>query len=380
MAKRDYYEILEISKGASKEEIKKAYRKQAIAHHPDKNPDDKQAEERFKEAAEAYEVLSDDQKRARYDQYGHAGMGGNGGGGGQHMNMEDIFSHFGDIFGGHFNFGGGGGGGRQGGRNVARGANIRVRVKLSLEDIVKGSEKKIKVKKKVSCDKCNGTGAEDSNSTATCSTCRGTGQVTRIANTFFGQMQTASVCPSCGGEGKTITKKCTACYGEGIVDGEEVVEIKIPAGVAEGMQLSVSGKGSAARRGGMNGDLLLIIEEEAHEDLERDGTDLIFHLHISIPDAILGNTVEIPTVEGRVKIKIDPGTEAGKILRLRGKGIPDINGGGSGDLLVQVNIWTPKTVSKEEEKILEKLRSSPNFQPSGAHKESIFDRMKNFFN
>lgn len=376
MAKRDYYEILEISKGASKEEIKKAYRKQAIAHHPDKNPGDKQAEERFKEAAEAYEVLSDDQKRARYDQYGHAGMGGNAGGG-QHMNMEDIFSHFGDIFGGHFNFGGGG---RQGGRNVARGANIRVRVKLSLEEIVKGTDKKIKVKKKVSCDKCNGTGAEDSNSTTTCHTCKGTGQVTRIANTFFGQMQTASTCPTCGGEGKTITKKCTACYGEGIVDGEEVVEIKIPAGVAEGMQLSVSGKGSAARRGGINGDLLLIIEEEAHEDLERDGTDLIFHLHISIPDAILGNTVEIPTIEGRVKIKIDPGTEAGKILRLRGKGIPDINGGGSGDLLVQVNIWTPKTVSKEEEKILEKLRNSPNFQPSGAHKESIFDRMKNFFN
>lgn len=376
MAKRDYYEILEISKGASKEEIKKAYRKQAIAHHPDKNPGDKQAEERFKEAAEAYEVLSDDQKRARYDQYGHAGMGGNAGG--YHSNMEDIFSHFGDIFGGHFNFGGGGG--RQGGRNVARGANIRIRVKLSLEDIVKGSDKKIKVKKKVSCDKCNGTGAEDSHSTATCHTCKGTGQVTRVANTFFGQMQTASTCPTCGGEGKTITKKCTACYGEGIVDGEEVVEIKIPAGVAEGMQLSVSGKGSAARRGGVNGDLLLIIEEEAHEDLERDGTDLIYHLHISIPDAILGNTVEIPTIDGRVKIKIDPGTEAGKILRLRGKGIPDINGGGSGDLLVQVNIWTPKTVSKEEEKILEKLRSSPNFQPSSAHKESIFDRMKNFFN
>lgn len=377
MAKRDYYEILEISKGASKEEIKKAYRKQAIAHHPDKNPDDKQAEERFKEAAEAYEVLSDDQKRARYDQYGHAGMGGNGGGG-ANMNMEDIFSHFGDIFGGHFNFGGGGS--RQGGRNVARGANIRVRVKLTLEEVARGTDKKIKVKKKVSCDKCGGSGAEDSHSTATCHTCRGTGQVTRVANTFFGQMQTASTCPTCGGEGKTITKKCTACYGEGIVDGEEVVEIKIPAGVAEGMQLSVSGKGSAARRGGMNGDLLLIIEEEAHEDLERDGTDLIFHLHISIPDAILGNTVEIPTIEGRVKIKIDPGTEAGKILRLRGKGIPDINGGGSGDLLVQVNIWTPKTVSKEEEKILEKLRLSPNFQPSGAHKESIFDRMKNFFN
>lgn len=376
MAKRDYYEILEVSKGASKEEIKKAYRKQAIAHHPDKNPDDKQAEERFKEAAEAYEVLSDDQKRARYDQYGHAGLGGNGGGG-AHMNMEDIFSHFGDVFGGHFNFGGRQGGG--GGRNVSKGANIRVRVKLTLEEIVKGSEKKIKVKKKVTCDKCSGSGAEDSHSTSTCQTCRGTGQVSRISNTFFGQMQTASTCPTCGGDGKVITKKCTACYGEGIVDGEEVVEIKIPAGVSEGMQLSVSGKGSSARRGGINGDLLLFIEEEAHPELERDGTDLIFHLHICIPDAILGNTVEIPTIDGRVKIKIDPGTEAGKILRLRGKGIPDINGYGSGDLLVQVNIWTPKTVTKEEEKILEKLRLSPNFQPSGTDKESIFDRMKNFF-
>ncbi len=376
MAKRDYYEVLEVSKGASKEEIKKAYRKQAIAHHPDKNPDDKQAEERFKEAAEAYEVLSDDQKRARYDQYGHAGLGGNGGGG-AHMNMEDIFSHFGDVFGGHFNFGGRQGGG--GGRSVSKGANIRVRVKLTLEDIVKGSEKKIKVKKKVTCDKCGGNGAEDSHSTSTCQTCRGTGQVSRIANTFFGQMQTASTCPTCGGDGKVITKKCTACYGEGIVDGEEVVEIKIPAGVSEGMQLSVSGKGSAARRGGINGDLLLFIEEEAHPELERDGTDLMYHLHICIPDAILGNTVEIPTIDGRVKIKIDPGTEAGKILRLRGKGIPDINGYGSGDLLVQVNIWTPKTVTKEEEKILEKLRLSPNFQPSATDKESIFDRMKNFF-
>lgn len=375
MAKRDYYEILEVSKGASKEEIKKAYRKQAIAHHPDKNPDDKASEERFKEAAEAYEVLSDDQKRARYDQYGHAGLGGNGGGG-ANMNMDDIFSHFGDIFGGHFNFGS-----RQGGgRSVSKGANIRIRVKLTLEDIVKGAEKKLKVKKKVSCDKCNGTGAEDSKSTATCTTCNGLGQVSRIANTPFGQMQTAAVCPTCGGDGKIITKKCTACYGEGVVDGEEVVEIKIPAGVSEGMQLSVSGKGSAARRGGVNGDLLIFIEEEAHAELERDGTDLMFHLHISIPDAILGNTVEIPTIDARVKIKIDPGTEAGKILRLRGKGVPDINGYGVGDLLVQVNIWTPKTVSKEEEKILEKLRLSPNFQPSATDKESIFDRMKNFFN
>lgn len=292
------------------------------------------------------------------------------------MNMEDIFSHFGDIFGGHFSFGGQR---SSSGQRVTKGANIRIRVKLTLEDIVKGAEKKLKVKKKVSCEKCGGTGAEDSHSVTTCHTCRGTGQVSRVANTFFGQMQTASTCPTCGGEGKTITKKCTACYGEGVVDGEEVVDIKIPAGVSEGMQLSVSGKGSAARRGGVNGDLLIFIEEEAHPELERDGNDIMFHLHISIPDAILGNTVEIPTIDGRVKIKIDPGTEAGKILRLRGKGIPDINGYGSGDLLVQVNIWTPKTVSKEEEKILEKLRSSPNFQPSGADKESIFDRMKNFF-
>jgi molecular chaperone DnaJ len=375
MAKRDYYEILEVSKGTSKDEIKKAYRKQAIKYHPDKNPGDKEAEEKFKEAAEAYEVLSDDQKRAKYDQYGHAGLGGGGRYGGGGMNMDDIFSHFGDIFGGHFGFGGSR---SSGGRAVSKGANIRIRVKLNLEEIAKGSDKKLKVKKKVSCQKCSGSGAQDGH-TATCSTCRGTGQVTRVANTFFGQMQTAAPCPACGGEGRVITNKCTACYGEGIVDGEEVVEVKIPAGVAEGMQLSVSGKGSAARRGGVNGDLLIQIEEEPHAELERDGTDLMFHLHISIPDAILGNAAEIPTIDGKVKIKIDPGTEAGKILRLRGKGLPDINGYGHGDLLVQVNIWTPKEVSKEEEKILEKLRSSPNFQPSAQKKESIFDRMKNFF-
>jgi len=375
MSKRDYYEVLGVSKGAGKDELKKAYRKLAIQYHPDKNPDNKEAEEKFKEAAEAYEVLSDDQKRARYDQFGHQGVGGAGGFGGGSMNMDDIFSHFGDIFGGHFGFGGG----RSRGRAVSKGANIRVRVKLTLEEVAKGVEKKIKVKKKVTCTKCGGSGAEDSHSVSTCSTCNGTGQVMRVANTLFGQMQTASTCPSCGGDGKMITKKCTACYGEGVTDGEEIIEIKIPAGVAEGMQLSVSGKGSAARRGGINGDLLVYIEEEKHPDLERDGTDLMYHLHISIPDAILGNTVEIPIIDGKVKIKIDPGTEAGKILRLRGKGIPDVNGYGVGDLLVQINLWTPKTITKEEEKMLEKLKTSPNFQPNPQAKESIFDRMKNFF-
>ncbi len=379
MAKRDYYEVLGVSNGAEATEIKKAYRKKAIQYHPDKNPDDKGAEEKFKEAAEAYEVLSDANKKQRYDQYGHAGMSGAAGGGfgGGGMNMEDIFSQFGDVFGG--GFGGFGGGGRSRQR-VNKGSNLRVKVKLSLADIVNGVTKKIKVNKYVSCDTCDGTGAKDTHSYSNCSTCGGSGQVTRISNTFLGQMQTSSTCPSCNGEGKIITHKCTSCAGEGVTRKEEVISINIPAGVAEGMQLSVSGKGNAARRGGVNGDMLVVISEEEHPDLIRDGSDLIYNLFLSIPDAILGMTAEVPTVDGKVKIKIDAGSQSGKILRLRGKGIPEINGYGKGDLLVNIQVWTPKSVTKEEVKILEKLKDSESFVPKPDKKDkTIFERMRNYF-
>jgi molecular chaperone DnaJ len=385
MAKRDFYEVLEVSKTASKEEIKKAYRKKAIQYHPDKNPGDKAAEEKFKEAAEAYEVLSDDNKKARYDQFGHAGMGSQSGGaysdGG--MTMDDIFSHFGDIFGdmggGSFRFSSFGGGGRQGQR-MNKGSNLRVKVRLSLEEIVNGVEKKLKLKKYVACKSCGGSGAEGRSGFSTCSTCNGTGQVTRIANTILGRMQTASACNACGGSGKIITKKCTSCYGEGIVQDEEVVTIPIPAGVAEGLQLNVSGKGNAARRGGINGDLIVVIEEEPHQELIRDGNDLIYPLFISIPDAITGANVEIPTVSGKAKIKIDPGTQPGKVLRLRGKGIPEINGYGNGDLLVTVNVWIPQNTTKEERAILENLNESKNFQPHPTDEDkSFFQRMRNLF-
>lgn len=381
MSKRDYYEVLGVSKSASEAELKKAYRKKAIQFHPDKNPDDKQAEENFKEAAEAYEVLSNPEKRQRYDQFGHAGMGGAAGGGfGGGMNMEDIFSHFGDIFGGGSFFGGGFGGGGRSSRRVNRGSNLRVKVKLTLKEIAEGVEKKIKVKKYVECNSCNGSGAKDGSSFSTCSTCNGSGQVTRVQNTILGQMQTASTCPSCNGEGKMITNKCTSCAGEGIVRDEEVISINIPAGVAEGMQLSVSGKGNAARRGGINGDLLILIQEEEHPELVRDENDLLYNLFISIPDSILGTAVEIPTIENKVKVKIDGGTQPGKILRLRGKGLPDVNGYGRGDLLVKINVWVPKNVSKEEKKLLEKLQNSESFKPKPTSQEkSFFKKVRNFF-
>ncbi|MDQ2177419.1 molecular chaperone DnaJ [Marinifilum sp. D714] len=381
MSKRDYYEVLGVSKSASEAELKKAYRKKAIQFHPDKNPGDKEAEENFKEAAEAYEVLSNPEKRQRYDQFGHAGMGGaTGGGFGGGMNMEDIFSHFGDIFGGGSFFGGGFGGGGRSSRRVNRGSNLRVKVKLTLKEIAEGVEKKIKVKKYVECNSCNGSGAKDGSSFSTCSTCNGSGQVTRVQNTILGQMQTASTCPSCNGEGKMITNKCTSCSGEGIVRDEEVISINIPAGVAEGMQLSVSGKGNAARRGGINGDLLILIQEEEHPELIRDENDLLYNLFISIPDSILGTAVEIPTIENKVKVKIDGGTQPGKILRLRGKGLPDVNGYGRGDLLVKINVWVPNNVSKEEKKILEKLQNSESFQPKPTSQEkSFFKKVRNFF-
>lgn len=381
--KRDYYEVLGVDKNASQAEIKKAYRKKAIQYHPDKNPDDKEAEEKFKEAAEAYDVLSNEQKRQRYDQFGHAGMGGAagaGGFGGGGMSMEDIFSHFGDIFGDSGFFGGFGGGGRRSSRRVNRGTNIRVKVKLSLKDIVNGVEKKIKVKKYVACSSCRGTGAKDGTSYSTCSTCGGTGQVTRIQNTILGAMQTTSTCSACGGEGKTINQKCSTCGGEGVILSEEVISLNIPAGVSDGMQLSVSGKGNAARRGGVNGDLIVLIQEEEHPELVRDGNDLLYNLFVSFPDAVLGVPVEIPTVEGKVKVKIDAGTQPGKILRLRGKGVPDVNGYGKGDLLVKVNVWVPKDVNKEEKKILEKLKTATSFEPNPTSQEkSFFRKVRNFF-
>jgi molecular chaperone DnaJ len=382
MGKRDYYEVLGVSKEATKEEIKKAYRKQALKYHPDKNPGDKKSEELFKEAAEAYEILSNDEKKARYDRYGHAGMGssGNGFGGGQNMTMEDIFSSFGDIFGDAFGgFGGFGSAGRRG-KRVNKGTNLRVKVKLNLQEIATGTEKKLKVTKYDTCNTCNGTGAADPSSVATCTTCHGSGHVTRIANTMLGQMQTTSVCPSCGGEGKTITKKCTSCYGEGIVQKEEIIKINIPAGVAKGMQMTVNGKGNAPRRGGVNGDLLVVFDEEEHSELIREGNDLIYNLFISIPDAVLGTHVEVPTVENNVKIKIEPGTQPGKILRLRGKGLPEVNGYGRGDLLVNVNVWIPKDISREESKIFEKFRESESFTPRpDKNDRGFFDRMKGYF-
>lgn len=378
MAKRDYYEVLGVAKSASADEIKKAYRKLAIKYHPDKNPDNKEAEEKFKEAAEAYDVLSNAQKKQRYDQFGHAGMGGAAGGGG--MSMDDIFSQFGDLFGGGGFFGGFGGGGHSRREHVNRGSNLRLKVALTLEEIASGVEKKLKVKKYISCKTCHGNGEKNGSSHTTCSACNGTGQVTRIQNTILGRMQTSATCSQCGGSGKMIKEQCADCSGEGVVRGEEVISVKIPAGVYEGLQLSVSGKGNAARRGGINGDLLVLIEEKEHKELVRDGNDLLYNLFISIPDAILGATAEIPTLSGRVKVTIEKGTQSGKILRLRRKGLPDIQGYGTGDLLIKVNVFIPKQVSKEEEKILTILEKSPNFDTAHAEpEESFFKKVKNFF-
>ncbi len=378
MAKRDYYEILGIAKNASEEEIKKAYRKLAIKYHPDKNPDDKSAEDKFKEAAEAYEILSNSEKRQRYNQFGHAGVNGNAGHqGGGGMNMDDIFSQFGDIFGGGFGFGGGGG--NRGGRRVNRGSNLRVKVKLNLQEIANGVEKKIKVNKHVACKTCSGSGAK-SGQYDTCRSCNGSGVVTRVQQTILGAMQTQTACSACGGEGRIIKDKCGTCHGDGIVRAEEVININIPAGVADGMQLSMSGKGNAAARGGINGDLLIVIEEEEHKDLKREGNHLIYSLSISFPDAALGTNVEIPTIENKAKIKIDPGTQSGKVLRLKGKGLPDINAYGRGDLLVEISVFTPTNISNDEKKMIEQLKQSKNFEPNPNKKEKgFFDRMKEYF-
>ena len=388
MEKRDYYEVLGVEKNASADEIKKAYRKKAIQYHPDKNPGDKEAEEKFKEAAEAYDVLSNPDKRARYDQFGHAGMSGAagnggpfGGFGGGGMSMDDIFSMFGDIFGGHSGgfsgFGGFGGGGAQ--QRVFRGSDLRVKVKLNLKEVSTGVEKKFKLKKYVTCQHCHGTGAEGNDGMETCPTCKGSGSVIRNQQTILGTMQTRTTCPTCSGEGKIIKNKCKECGGEGIVYGEEVVSVKIPAGVADGMQLSMSGKGNAGKHNGVPGDLLILVEEEPNKELIRDENDLIYNLLLSFPTAALGGAVEIPTIDGKVKVKIEPGTQPGKVLRLRGKGIPNVNGYGTGDLLVNISIYVPEALSKDEKKALEEMEGSDNFKPNTSVKEKIFKKFRSLF-
>ncbi len=377
MAKRDFYEILGVERSATPEEIKKAYRKIAIKFHPDKNPDDPTAEDKFKEAAEAYEVLSNQEKRQRYDQFGHAGMGGAGGfggGGAGGMNMEDIFSQFGDIFGGGggggFESFFGGGGGARGGRR-RKGSNLRIKMKLTLEEIAQGVEKKVKVKRLV---------VAEGVTYKTCTSCQGTGQVRKVVNTMLGQMVSASTCPVCHGSGKTIDKKPSGVDNTGLEQKEEVISIRIPAGVEDGMQLSMAGKGNEPPHGGVPGDLLIIIEEAEHEILKREGNNVVYDLYMNFADAALGSSVEVPTLDGKVKIKIEPGTQSGKILRLRGKGIKDLNGFGSGDQLIHINLWTPQAITKEEREALELLRDSPNFTPNPAKGEKgFFDKMKEFF-
>lgn len=382
--KRDYYEILEVSKNVSKEDLKKAYRKIALQYHPDRNPDNPDAEEKFKEAAEAYEILSNDEKRGKYDRFGHAGVSGAAGAGGAGFsNMEDIFSHFGDIFGGGFDFfgqqQGRGGRGRSGGQP---GSDLRIKVSLTLEEIATGVNKKVKVKKYVGCNTCNGSGAKDSSSVKTCNTCNGSGYVRRVQNTFLGQMQTTAACPACNGSGQMITNKCGSCKGEGRNYGEETISIDIPAGVSEGIQLSMHGKGNAGLNNGPAGNLLINIQEKEHDHFARDNNNILFELDVNFADAVLGTSVEVPTLTGKVKVTIPPGTQGGKIFRLRGKGLPSVQGYGQGDQLIHVNIWVPTEVSAEERKTLERLLESKNFKPSQKTKEErkgLFDRMKDFF-
>jgi molecular chaperone DnaJ len=383
MSKRDYYEILGVSKSSTADEIKKAYRKVAMQFHPDRNPGDKEAEEKFKEAAEAYEVLSDQDKRGQYDRYGHAGVNGRGGGGAHGMNMDDIFSNFGDIFGDDIfgSFFGGGGRQRGGGRaRGTRGSNLRIKLKMNYEEIAKGANKTVKVKKYTTCSSCTGSGAKDKNSIQNCGTCNGSGQVRKVTNTFLGQMQTVGTCPTCNGEGSTITSKCTSCKGEGRVYTEETINIDIPAGVQDGMQLSLSGKGNAGERGGAPGDLIVLIEEEQHPELQRDNLNVIYDMHISFTDAVFGANPEVPTIDGRAKIKIPAGTQGGKIFRLKGKGFPAINSYEKGDQLIHVNVWTPQTLTSEEKEMMEKLKDAKNFQPQPEKNEkSFYAKVKEMF-
>lgn len=386
MAKRDYYEVLGVPKNADESAIKQSYRKLAMQYHPDRNPGDKAAEDKFKEAAEAYEILSNADKRARYDRLGHAGVDGNSGygGGGGFSSAEDIFSAFGDIFGDMGGspfesfFGGGGGGQRR--PQGQRGSNLRIKVKLSLEEIAQGVTKKIKVKKQTTCNVCSGSGAKDSNSVSTCGTCKGSGYVRQVRNTFLGQMATTTACPTCKGNGKVITANCNNCRGEGTVYGEEMIDLQIPAGVADGMQLQLSGKGNAGPKGGGAGDLIIIIEEAAHDHFQREGMNIHHELYVNFADAALGTSVEVPTLDGRVRIKIPAGTQAGKVFRLEGKGLPSVQSYGKGDELVHVNIWTPKKVNDDERILLERLRSMPNFQPNPDKEDKgFFDKLKDMF-
>ena len=384
--KRDYYEVLGVERTAPADEIKKAYRKLAIKFHPDKNPDDPTAEDKFKEAAEAYSILSDENKKARYDQYGHAGVGGPGGGGGAGygaggFSMDDIFSQFGDIFGDSSPFGdmfGRAGGG--GGRRVRKGSDLRIKLKLNLEEVANGVEKKIKVKRHVSCNTCGGNGAKNGTSLTNCGSCNGTGQVRKVVSTMLGQMVSTSTCPTCNGDGKIISERCDVCAGEGRLLQDDLITLNIPGGVAEGMQLSMSGKGNVPSRGGVAGDLLIVIEEEEDAQLKRDGNNVVFDMHLSFIDAALGTSTEIPTIDGKARINVEAGTQAGKILRLKGKGIKDLNGYGKGDQLVHINVWTPQQLSSDERETLEALRHSPNFQPKpGKNEKGFFDKMKDFF-
>ena len=385
MAKRDYYEVLGVDKKASEDEIKKAYRKIAIKYHPDRNPGDKTAEEKFKEAAEAYSVLSDKQKRQQYDQFGFDGPnmgGGFGGFGAGGFSMDDIFSMFGDVFGGRGGFGGfsGFGGGQ---RAQYRGTDLRLKVRLTLQEISTGVTKKFKVRKDIVCSECNGSGAQNGSGSETCPTCHGQGYTVRTVRSILGMMQTQSECPTCHGEGTVIKNKCPHCSGQGIVKGEEVVEINIPAGVAEGMVVNVPGKGNAAPHNGVPGNIQVYVEEEPNDTFVRDGQDIIYNLLLDFPTAALGGEVDIPTIEGtKVKIKIEPGTQPGKTLRLRGKGLPAVQGYGSGrgDLVVQVSVYVPKTLDRQERQMLEQLRNSDNFKGEASTKKSIFEKFKNYFN
>ena len=388
MAKRDYYEVLGVDKSASADDIKKAYRKMAIKYHPDKNPGDKEAEEKFKEAAEAYSVLSDADKKARYDQFGHAGVEGAGpdfSGGFGNLNdiLNDLFGGaFGGGFGGFGGFGGGFGGQRgQRQQRVYRGRDIRVRVKLTLEEIAKGVEKEISIEKNVPCTECGGKGAKNSSDIKTCPACNGTGQVQRVVNSFLGQTVTYSTCQQCDGEGKIISNPCRSCNGTGLVRKRETIKVKIPAGVEAGMQLTLQGEGHAAKNNGINGDLLVVIEEHAHTDLKREGNNLYYTKIISVTDAMLGAEVSVPCLDGDYKIKIDAGTQSGEVVRLRGRGLPSVNGyGGTGDLYVKIAVWIPKRLNKDEKAVIESLRNNESFKPNPSKEDkSFFDRLKDLF-
>ena len=389
--KRDYYEVLGVAKNATADEIKKAYRKKAIQYHPDKNPGDKAAEEKFKEAAEAYDVLSDSEKRAKYDQFGHAmgpqgfggGAGGYGGFGGGGFSMEDIFAHFGDIFGGRmggFDGGFGGATGQRPRKHVNKGTDLRITVKVTLKDIAEGVDKKLKIPRLVACTHCKGTGAKDGTSFHTCQRCHGSGYVTTVQQTFMGPMQSQSVCPECNGEGKVITEECPYCHGSGVEKKEEIIAFHIPAGVENDMTLTLRGQGNAPRGGGVNGDLLVKIQEEKDPELIRDGNDLIYNLMLDFPTAALGGTAEVPTISGRARLKIAAGTQPGKVLRLRGKGLPQMNGGAHGDLLVNVMVYVPESLSDTEKAAIESLKDQPNIVPSKSTSSRIFSRLRHIFN